>query len=107
MEFEWDEDLQPWAYGCKLETKRQSNILKHKIDFAEAVAIFDGDYYYMYQDLRADYGEKRYVSIELLQGIETAVIHTPRNNKDRIISARRARVKERKLYYDKINNRTN
>ena len=94
MEFEWDEN------------KRQSNIIKHKIDFAEAVTIYDGDYN-MYQDLRADYGEKRYVTIGLLQGIEIAVIHTPRNGKRRIISARRARVKERKLYYDKINNRTN
>ena len=45
MEFEWDEN------------KRQSNIIKHKIDFAEAVAIFDG-FVHTHQDLRADYGEK-------------------------------------------------
>ena len=70
------------------------------------VTIFDNDFY-RYQDLRADYGEKRYVTIGLLHGVEIAVIHTPRNGKYRIISARRARVKERKLYYDKINNRAN
>lgn len=86
MEFEWDEN------------KRQSNIIKHKIDFAEAVAIFDG-FVHTHQDLLADYGEKRYVTIGLLQGIEIAVIHTPRGDKYRIISARRARVKEREAYY--------
>ena len=94
MQFEWD------------EAKRQANIIKHKIDFADAVTIFYNDFY-RYQDLRADYGEKRYVTIGLLHGVEIAVIHTPRNGKYRIISARRARVKERKLYYDKINNRAN
>ncbi len=36
----------------------------------------------------------------LLQGVEIAVIHTFRGGKNRIISARRARVKERRMYYE-------
>ena len=39
--------------------------------------------------MRADYGEKRYVTIGLLEGIEIEVIHTPRGEKERIISVRR------------------
>ena len=87
MIFEWD------------EAKRQSNVIKHKIDFADAVSIFD-EFVYTTQDLRADYGEDRYISIGLLHGMEIAVIYTPRDGKRRIISARRARVKERKTYYE-------
>ena len=86
MQFEWD------------EAKRQANIIKHKIDFAEAVTIFDG-FVHTHQDLRADYGEDRYVCTGLLNGIEITVIYTPRNEKKRIISVRRARKKEREDYY--------
>ncbi|MBQ9420122.1 MAG: BrnT family toxin [Synergistaceae bacterium] len=87
MLFEWDEN------------KRQANIEKHGIDFADAVKIFDG-FVYKVQDTRADYGEDRYVSVGLLGGIEISVIHTTRGDKERIISVRRARVKERKAYYE-------
>ena len=80
------------------ENKRKSNIEKHGIDFVDAVKIFDG-FISSQEDLRADYGEKRYVTIGLLEGVEVAVIHTPRGDNTRIISIRRARVKERVRYY--------
>ena len=51
------------------------------------------------EDLRADYGEKRYVTIGLLEGVEVVVIHTQRGDNTRIISIRRARIKERARYY--------
>ena len=95
MQFEWDEN------------KRQRNIEKHGIDFADAVKIFDG-FISSQEDLRANYGEKRYVTIGLLHNIEIAVIHTPRGEKTRIISVRRARIKERQRYYqDKESNSNN
>lgn len=86
MQFEWDEN------------KRQINIEKHGIDFADAVKIFES-FVTSQEDLRADYGEKRYITIGLLNGIEVAVINTPRGEKTRINSVRRARVKEREAYY--------
>ena len=86
MQFEWDEN------------KRKANIEKHRIDFADAVKIFDG-FFIRRKDTRADYGEDRYVTTGLLSGVEITVIYTPRNNKRRIISARRARISERKEYY--------
>ena len=87
MLFEWD------------EAKRLKNIEKHKIDFADAVKIFK---YFVHtvQDTRADYGENRYVSTGLLDDPEITVIYTPRNGKRRIISARRARLQERKRYHE-------
>ncbi len=48
MEFEWD------------EAKRQSNIEKHGIDFAEAVAIYEG-FVYTFRSDKIDYGEDRYL----------------------------------------------
>ncbi|MBR0253570.1 MAG: BrnT family toxin [Synergistaceae bacterium] len=87
MQFEWDEN------------KRKINIEKHGIDFADAVKIFDG-FTHKIQDKRADYGEDRFVTIGLLNGVEISVINTPRDGKIRIISVRRARVSERKKFYE-------
>ncbi|MBQ7196293.1 MAG: BrnT family toxin [Synergistaceae bacterium] len=89
MQFEWDEN------------KRQANIEKHGIDFVDAVKIFDG-FTSARQDIRADYGEERYVIVGLLDGVEISVINTPRGNKLRIISVRRARISERKRYYEEV-----
>lgn len=85
--FEWDEN------------KRLTNIEKHRIDFVDAVKIFKA-FVHTVQDKRADYGEIRYVSTGLLYDIEITVIHTPRNGRRRIISARRARPKERQIYHE-------
>ena len=89
MQFEWDEN------------KRQANIEKHGIDFADAIKIFDG-FFIRHKDTRADYGEERYVTTGLLENVEITVIYTPRNNKRRIISARRTRHSERKEYYEEV-----
>jgi uncharacterized DUF497 family protein len=85
-QFEWDEN------------KRLLNLEKHKIDFAEAETIYE-DFVYTYQNLQEDHGEERFVSIGLLYGVEIALVFTPRSGKRRIISARRARSTERRLYY--------
>ena len=87
MGYEWD------------EAKRQSNIEKHGIDFADAVKIFD-EFAVSRQDTRADYGELRFLATGMLEGREISVVYTPRGENTRIISARRARVEERKLYYE-------
>ena len=86
MHFEWDEN------------KRLSNIEKHHIDFADAVRIFDG-FVLTQLSSRTEHQELRYMSIGLLNGTEITVIHTPRDDKRRIISARRARIEERIKFY--------
>ena len=89
MQFEWDEN------------KRQANIEKHGIDFADAIKIFDG-LAHTTQDTREDWGEERFVTVGLLDGVEIAVINTPRDKRIRIISARRARKTERERYYEEV-----
>lgn len=83
MEFEWD------------EAKRQSNILKHGIDFAESVSIYEG-FVLTLRSANVDYGEERYLAVGLLKGVEITIVYTLRGEKYRIISVRRARTQERR-----------
>jgi len=86
--FEWDEN------------KNRQNLTKHKISFEEAIEIFNGIVFTKIDD-RYDYGEVREISIGAIQGVVIiTVAHTERNGKIRIISARKATVKERKDYYE-------
>jgi hypothetical protein len=85
--FEWDEH------------KNQENIRRHGISFERAKTIFDGIVHSEIDD-RSEYGEVREKSIGLLEGVVVAVvIHTDRNGKIRIISARKADKQERMDYY--------
>ena len=85
--FEWDEN------------KRLKNIAKHGIDFADVVNMYKG-FIIREPVTKNDYGEERFINIGLLNGLEIAVITTPRGDNTRIISARRARKTERKKYYE-------
>ena len=86
MAFEWD------------EKKNRRNIQKHGISFEQAQTVFAGEVITV-EDDRFDYGETRFLSIGLLEGLAViAVVHTDRNGKLRIISARPATRKERRLY---------
>ena len=88
--FEWD------------DVKNASNIGKHGVSFATAGRIFDGRVV-SYLDDRFDYGEKREISIgQIDEVLLLTVVHTGRDGKTRIISARRANGAERKLYEEAL-----
>ncbi len=82
--FEWD-----WV-------KAEANFAKHRIDFRDAVRLFDADHF----TYRSHIGtEERFVSVGLLQGLLVAVVWTLRGFEvRRIISARRARRGEAEYY---------
>ena len=86
MDSEWD------------EAKRQANILKHGVDFVDAIEMFAGRFIET-EDRRRDYGERRYQAFGELDGRVTEVVYTWRDDRRRIISARRARRNERRAYY--------
>ncbi len=93
MDFEWD------------EAKNQSNIAKHGLGFERAKAIFDG-FHLIREDDREHYGERRDVAIGLLGGVAViVVVHTEREGRIRLISARPANRKERKVYYEALRKR--
>lgn len=88
MKFEWDEN------------KNQINIRKHKIDFLEASKVFYDPNFIVNEDTRHDYGEARYQVVGSIDihGI-IFVVHAERHdNAIRIISARKANKKEKRLY---------
>lgn len=79
---------------------------KHGISFEEAKQIFDG-VVFTSLDERFDYHEIREISIGAIKGIViVTVAHTERNNKIRLISARKATPKERKQYYEYLTQTT-
>ena len=90
MEFEWD------------DSKNTINQIKHGIRFEEAQLIFNGPVLTT-TDTRHDYGELREISIGALDmEIVITIIHTDRDGRRRIISARKANRKERGMYYETI-----
>ena len=84
-DFEWDPE------------KNRRNVAKHGISFAEAAAIFDGPV--LTAEDEGEYDEIRERSYGLLRGVVlVCVVHTLRNGKIRIISARKATKAERTLF---------
>jgi len=85
MEFEWD------------LTKNNSNIEKHGINFEDAKDVFSDSNRISVEDVRQEYGEKRWITIGKAQKTIIVVVYTIRKA-TRIISARFANKKERLAY---------
>jgi len=85
MEFEWN------------DAKNEANQRKHGIGFREAAEIFRG-YVLEAEDLRRDYGERRFVALGEYDGEVIRLVFTKRNNKIRLITAWKANRNDRKSY---------
>lgn len=57
------------------ETKRQSNIADHGLDFADAPQVFDS-VTYTFEDDPFEYGEERFVTLGLLDGVVVSIVDT-------------------------------
>lgn len=89
IEFEWDTG------------KSQSNIAKHGVSFELASKIFEGPHFT--KDGEWLNGEFREISIGLAEGtVVLVVVHTDRDEKVRIISARKATRSETDRFYEEI-----
>lgn len=84
--FEWDEN----KYRQTLENR--------KIDFIDASGIFDEYQRFTYISKNSEYEEKRFVTVAMLKNKLFAVIYTIRSENIRIITARRAHVREERIY---------
>ena len=89
MEFEWD------------EAKRDRNLEKHHIDFADAAELFRSSRF-EWRDERHDYSEERRVTIGVIAGRVCACAYTLRESRYRIISLRRANAREQARYWQAI-----
>ena len=87
MEFEWD------------HAKARRNLTRHGVSFHEAATIFGDSMAITFSDPDHSVGEERFLTFGVsLKGRLLAVIHTARGSSVRIISARRATRRERKIY---------
>jgi uncharacterized protein len=87
MEFEWDED------------KAAKNLQKHKVAFTEAATVFGDPLSVTFPDPDHSIDEDRYITIGTSdRGHVLVVSHTDREDRNRIISARKATPRERKTY---------
>ena len=89
MAFEWDEE------------KRESNLVKHEVDFRRMPALFDGPTVETIDD-RMNYGETRLNCLGEIEGRVYVVATTWRGPNRRIISARKANAREQRTYYARV-----
>ena len=89
MRFIWD------------EAKRESNLRKHGLDFADGPRVFDG-IVVQQPDTRFHYDEHRHIAVGMLDTLVVIVVHVETDETIRIISMRRATRNETNFYYENI-----
>ena len=85
--FEWD------------EVKAAENYAKHGVSFETAIKVFRDPFGIERLDDRQDYGEERFILIGTAEEVVITVVYTERNDRARIISARRATRHEQDDYF--------
>ena len=87
--FEWD------------EAKRETNLLKHGIDFKDTPELFAKPYLEDY-DSNSPLDEDRWRAIGLIGNQVVLCVYTDRHGNRRIISVRPANTEEIVLYYERF-----
>ena len=87
-DFEWDDE------------KAARNLARHGVSFEAARLAFDDPFAVVREDRRRDYGEDRYILLGMVENHLLAIVHTQRDARIRIISARLAEPRERRRYHE-------
>ncbi|HNQ95472.1 MAG: BrnT family toxin [Anaerolineales bacterium] len=86
-DFEWDPE------------KAEKNLQKHEVSFEEASSVFDDPMFITVLDDEHSDDEERYITIGISNKTRLLLVaHTERDNRIRIISARKATKHEEKFY---------
>jgi uncharacterized protein len=88
-EFEWD------------DAKAAQNVLAHGVTFDTAREVFRDPLALDWLDRSEDYGEERYTVMGMAKGQLFHVTYTLRDERIRIISARKTEPRERRRYREK------
>jgi uncharacterized protein len=92
MVFEWD------------EAKRAANLQKHGIDFTAAEEMFSRPIVII-EDSRRPYSEVRNLAFGIVQGRVLVAAFTHRGKALRLISMRKANVREQKYFFKALQDR--
>lgn len=79
------------------EAKRQQNLLKHGLDFADADKVFEGIVVEL-EDDRFDYRERRLRTYGLIDNRLVMIAWTPTETGIRVISMRKCNEREQKAF---------
>ena len=91
--------------GFEWDPKKESlNVKKHHFDFTTASQIWNGQIVEKI-DNRRDYRETRVIATGQADGSVLVVVYTRRGEKRRIISARKANSREKRLLEEEITRR--
>ena len=85
------------------ERKRIENLGRHGLDFIGAPHVFDNPTP-TFEDDRFDYGEQRFMTLGLLEGIVVSVLNTETPEIIRIISFRKVTSREQAICFAQIGN---
>lgn len=88
MNFEWD------------EAKSEACFIQRGFDFAYAAQVFFDPDRIVHADTRHSYGEERYRVMGMIERRLFVVVYTSRHDAIRIISARKANLREVRHYED-------
>ena len=93
MKYEWDEN------------KRQENLAKHGLDFADAWQLFENPMV-VWPDSRFEYVEDRWIGIGIMRTAVVAILAFTERDPDivRIISLRKAMEHEKEKYEHTVRN---
>lgn len=89
-QFEWDDN------------KAEINKIKHKVSFNVAAKVFDDKNKFEEFDFEHSWEEDRWKVIGKVDDV-LFVVYTERGDTTRLISARKATARERRVYYDRKN----
>jgi hypothetical protein len=90
LDLEWD------------DTKAAENVRNHGVSFAQAALAFRDPFAVEWIDLREAYGEERTILLGMAGNQLLSVVYTEREERIRIISARRAVRHEQDHYHRQI-----
>jgi uncharacterized DUF497 family protein len=77
------------------------NRARHGLDFVDAPRVFDGTTF-TFEDDRFDYAEQRFVTLGILDGSVVSIVHTETPRVIRIISFRKATIREQAIYFAQV-----
>jgi hypothetical protein len=87
--------------GCDWDPhKAQQNLRKHGVRFEVACCVFRDPYRNAVLDDR-EYDENRWIVVGRAGRLVLVVVYTYRNDRARLISARKANPQEEQAYYDR------
>ncbi len=81
--------------------KRGATLTHRGLDMARADEVFAGNTITV-EDDRMEYGEKRFITVGLLEERMIVLVWTPRGEARRIISMRKANAREQKTYQGRL-----